>query len=306
MPELDDYFDYSPITERPRLVWPGGADLAVWIAVNVEYYDFVPPHNPYRTYFRRTPAPDVLLYSYCDYGNRVGFWRMLEAFDAYDLPGTASVSVAVLDHFPEIAEAMLSRDWAFMSHGTYNTRFLFGMSPVEERAYIQDNIDAVMRATGKPLKGMFGPCASLTPNTMSLIAEAGLIYSCDWYVDDQPFPLHVPQGQLISLPYAWDLNDGLLVGYLAGKYEADDFVDMCVEQFDVLRAEAIGTGRVMCIALHPMCFGQAHRAQPLNRLFEHLRSATDVWYATADEIADYYMAHYYDEAVEVASRGAKS
>jgi allantoinase len=147
---------------------------------------------------------------------------------------------------------------------------------------------------------MFGPCASITPNTMRLIAEAGLEYSCDWYVDDQPFPLHVPEGKLISLPYAWDINDGLLVGYLSGRIEADEFVDMCIEQFEVLKEEGAESGRVMCVALHPMCFGQPHRVAALRRLFAHLRDADSVWLATADQIAEHYLQTYYDEAVAAA------
>ena len=31
--------DYSPIIERPRLEWPNGARVALWIAPNVEHYE---------------------------------------------------------------------------------------------------------------------------------------------------------------------------------------------------------------------------------------------------------------------------
>jgi allantoinase len=33
----------------------------------------------------RTPYPDVQQYSYRDYSNRIGFWRMLEVPDAYNI-----------------------------------------------------------------------------------------------------------------------------------------------------------------------------------------------------------------------------
>ena len=31
-----DRFDYLPITDRPKIIWPGDARLALWVAPNVE------------------------------------------------------------------------------------------------------------------------------------------------------------------------------------------------------------------------------------------------------------------------------
>ena len=77
-------FDYRPITRRPRYRWPGGAGLAVYLGFNLEHFAFGeglgaaigPP----------SPQPDVLNYSWREYGNRVGAWRCLELFDALGLP----------------------------------------------------------------------------------------------------------------------------------------------------------------------------------------------------------------------------
>ena len=33
-------FPYSPLPERPRLVWPDGARVAVWILPNIEHYEY--------------------------------------------------------------------------------------------------------------------------------------------------------------------------------------------------------------------------------------------------------------------------
>src|SRR5262249_1770670 len=109
---------YSPIVDRPRIEWPGGAHVAFWISPNIEFWQFRPPPNPYRRTWARMPEPpDVLMYGHKDYGNRVGLWRMLPVFDHYGVRATVSLNVAVLDHFPEICEAMVERDWDFMSHG---------------------------------------------------------------------------------------------------------------------------------------------------------------------------------------------
>jgi hypothetical protein len=84
-----DRFDCRPISQRPDYHWPGGARLAVCLGFNLEHFAFGdglgaclgPP----------SPQPDVLNYSWREYGNRVGAWGCLELFDALGLPAAALV-----------------------------------------------------------------------------------------------------------------------------------------------------------------------------------------------------------------------
>jgi hypothetical protein len=75
--------DYSPIIDRPRLTWPHQARVAFWVAPKVEHNEYLPDHEGHRNPWPRTAYPDVREDSYRDYGNRVGFWRMLEVLDTY-------------------------------------------------------------------------------------------------------------------------------------------------------------------------------------------------------------------------------
>lgn len=282
--------DYSPIVDRPPIRWPDGARLALWVAPNVEHYEYTPPFDGNRNPWPRTPYPDVQQYSYRDYGNRVGFWRMLEVLDAYQTQCTVSLNLAVLEHFPEIRDAMVERDWDYMSHGIYNTRYLNTCSQEEERAFYADCVETLKRHTGKDLKGMLGPAISATDYTPDLMAEAGLVYHTDWVHDDQPVPIRVDSGRLISVPYSFELNDSPV---FARHFEGEYFVDMCKAQFDTLYAEGAESGRVMCIALHPFLFGQPHRIRYLDEILDYVGSHSSVWHTTADAIAEYYLEHYY-------------
>ncbi|MEC7396122.1 MAG: polysaccharide deacetylase, partial [Pseudomonadota bacterium] len=131
------HYDYWPYIDRPRLTWPEGKKIAFWVSPNIENYEFQPPLNPHRRAMPR-PLPDVIHYSHRDYGNRSGFWRMLEVMDEYGVRGSVSLNVATLDHHPEVIEECKKRHWEFFSHGIYNTRYLFGMNETQERAYIED------------------------------------------------------------------------------------------------------------------------------------------------------------------------
>ena len=299
------YVTYSPIIDRPKIQWPNNARVAFWTAPNIEFYEYLPPVNKYREPWPRVPHPDVMHYSARDYGNRAGFWRMLEAFDHYQIRATASINVAVLDHFPEIRDAMVERDWDFMSHGVYNTRYLYGMSEEEERAFYEDTIETIRRHTGKQLKGMLGPAFTATPNTPTLMAEAGLIYQVDWFFDDQPFPINVPKGKLVGVPYHREINDAFLLSQTS-SWEGDHFLRVCKDQFDVLYEEGAESGRVMCLALHPFLVGQPHRIRYLDEALGYILSHEGVWAATADEIAEYYIANYYDQVMADLQAKAQS
>src|SRR5690349_14423739 len=110
---------YSPITERPPLRLPNGARMAVWVIVNVEEWDPTQPMP--RTVLTPpaggSPMPDVPNWAWHEYGNRVGFWRFVEVFDAFAIPGVLAINRAALAAYPQIVRAGLERNWEFMGHG---------------------------------------------------------------------------------------------------------------------------------------------------------------------------------------------
>lgn len=284
-----DRLIYSPIVTRPKLVWPGGARIALWVVPNVEFYEYQPAVRV-RDPWPRMPHPDVLGYGMRDYGNRVGLWRMLEVTDRHALPITVSLNLATYEHFPEIHRALeTQRRWEVLCHGLYNTQYVWNMPEDEERALIAECVATHKRLTGRDLPGWFSPAASNTVNTADLVAEAGITYYSDWYHDDQPTPFKVRKGRLVSVPYTMDINDFFL---LRGAFDADEFADMAIAHFDRLwRDAADGSGRVMCVALHPFIFGQPHRIAALDRLLRHMARHEGVWPATGGEIARHYIEH---------------
>jgi peptidoglycan/xylan/chitin deacetylase (PgdA/CDA1 family) len=292
MPRPDpDLYDYSPIVDRPRLTWPGDARVAVWVAPNVEFYELDPPVGPTRAPWPR-PHPDVLGYSLRDYGNRVGFWRLVDVLDRYGLRGSVALNVALCEHHPEVVEACRARGWEFFSHGIYNTRYPYGMDEGQERAMIEDALATVERHTGQRLQGWLSPALANTERTPHLLAEYGLRYACDFLHDDQPFPLRVRSGRLISLPYSIEVNDGS--GYLRYGLTPGQLADALRAQFDQLYAEGEASGRVMCVPLHPFLSGQPHRLGALAGALAHVTAHDRVWRATGAEIADWYYARHYD------------
>ena len=285
------FYDHLPYNDRPKIRWPGGARVAFWVAPNIEFYELDPPKNPARAAWAR-PAPDVLNYSYRDYGNRSGFWRMFEAMNRCGVRGSVSLNVAVCEHHPEIIKACAREGWEFYSHGTYNTRFLFGMNEAEERAVIQDSIDTIRKHTGQKLDGWLAPALTYTDNTLDLVAEMGLSYVCDLFHDDQPGPVKVRTGRLASIPYSLEMND--VIVYNVNLVQPRRYGDILKRQFDRLYREGEDSGTVMCIPLHPYLVGQPYRIAAFEEALDYIASHDKVWLATGREIASYFLEHYHD------------
>ena len=97
-------YSHSSIVSRPDYTWPGGRRLAVYMALNIEAFGYgvgkgaaiAPPDQ----------AQSHSIYSWRDYGNRVGVWRMFELFDELGLPAEAQMNIAVYEHCPDIPQRL--------------------------------------------------------------------------------------------------------------------------------------------------------------------------------------------------------
>lgn len=298
---VHDRLPYLPIVDRQPLAWPDGARLAVWVVPNIEHYEFLPPRGAADPY-PRTPHPDVRKYAYHDYGNRVGFWRLLEVLDRWEIPATVSLNVAVLEHYPQIAAAMAERPWEYMSHGHYNTRLLTGLDEREERDFLERCNALLVAHTGTRFAGMLGPYITGNAWTPDLMAEAGMRYHADWVHDERPSPLLTAGGRpMVALPYSYDLNDAPLL--MRSPMEGADYAERVLAHLRWLREEANDGGRMMCLPLHPFAIGQPHRIRHLDRVLEVLRSHDDVWIATASQIVDHYLREGF--AADMDASGAR-
>jgi allantoinase len=291
------------IRQRPQLQMPGGARIAVWLCPNLEHYEWLPDPVGIRDPWPRTPHPDVLNYAVKDYGNRVGVWPVFDLFDRLGLRATASLGVANFEHYPEILEACEKRKWDYMCHGIYNTQYLWNLDEQAEREVIAESVAAFKRLTGRQMAGWFSPAVSHTLRTPDLVAEAGFKYYCDFYHDDQPVPVAVRSGKLISLPYQMDLNDAVLT---AGAAEGPEFLQIAKDMFDTLYAEGEHQPRVMNMAFHPYIMGRPHRIRYLQAALEYMLSHDQVWFATGEEIADWYYASAYDAVLNAGGAAASS
>ncbi|HET7886490.1 MAG TPA: polysaccharide deacetylase family protein [Bradyrhizobium sp.] len=277
---------YSPISERAPLKLPDGKRMAVWVIVNVEEWDINSPMP--RTVLTPpaggSPSPDIPNWAWHEYGNRVGFWRLLKTFDDFKLPAALAINGSALAAYPAIVKAAKQRNWEFMGHG-FTQR---NMQKVEnEREDIRRTADAIEKATGKRPRGWLGPGLTETWETPDLLKAEGYDYVADWVLDDQPVWLKTKTTPIVNIPYTQECNDVAMM--LIQHHKASEYQDRALDQFEQIYEDAADSARIMALVIHPYIMGAPHRAKYFRRIFEVIRQRPDVAFMTGEQILDWYL-----------------
>ena len=275
-------YEYSAIRGRPRYEWPGGATLAVYVALNIEHFAFggglgaeLAPGGP---------PPDVLNYSWRDYGNRVGAWRLLDLFEALKMPAAVLPNAAIYDYCPDVLAAHRARGDEVVGHGWTNAERQGTLAEAAEAQLIADVTAAIARHEGRAPAGWLGPWISESRVTPDLLQEHGYRYLLDWCMDDQPVWMRTRRGRILSVPYPQEVND--IPAIVARRVGAAEFADMIVANFEEMRGQSASGPLVMGIALHPYLVGQPFRLRLLRRALEHIAAAgPSIWLTTPGAIA---------------------
>ncbi|MFH1555813.1 MAG: polysaccharide deacetylase family protein, partial [Pseudomonadota bacterium] len=260
---------FSPISRRPKLSLPGGARMAVWVIVNIEEW------NPRETMPRTvltppaggSPTPDIPNWAWHEYGNRVGFWRMLEVFDDFALPAVLAINGSAISSYAPIAEAALERKWEFMGHGFSQKNM---QKVPDEREDIAKTTQAIAAFTGKRPRGWLGPGLTETWETPDILVEQGYDYVCDWVLDDQPVVLKTRTTPIVNIPYTQECNDVAMM--LIQHHKASEYYDRAIDQFEQIHHDSRDSARIMALVVHPYIMGAPHRLKHFRKIFETMKA----------------------------------
>jgi allantoinase len=297
---------YSAIKDRPRLALPDSARMVVWVIVNVEEWN---PQEPMpRTVLTPpaggSPMPDIPNWAWHEYGNRVGFWRMLDVLDRFQIRAVLAINGSAIHAYEPIARAAMERQWEFIGHGFSQKNM---QKVVDERADIQKTTKVISEFTGRRPRGWLGPGLTETWDTPDILAEEGYDYVCDWVLDDQPALLKTRTRPLVSVPYTQECNDVAMM--LIQHHKASEYRDRAIDQFEQLYADARGSARIMALVVHPYIMGAPHRLRYFQEALQHIRSREDVLIWTGEQILDWYAKldiHAADNGSAIASGRAGS
>ncbi len=294
------HYDFVPMPQRKPLRWPNGNRLAIILTTNFEYWDPV----------RDDPAPfypggpsivggnlagnvyDNPNYTWREYGQRVGVWRMFDVFDAEGVPSSCTMNAKMALERRPVVEAALERGWEIVAHNYVQTDLLtdFTFDEAAEREVIRQTLKVYEEACGRKAKGWLSSSLRSTLNTIDLLAEEGLLFITDLLNDDQPYLVQTRSGRpMVSVSYTSEVND---FSFLRQGLTVDSGFQMFKEQFDWLYAESAASGRFMNIGLHPHVIGQPFRIRALRDFIRYAKQFEGVWFATREEIAEWYLENH--------------
>lgn len=283
----NDRYDYVSIKDRVPYDWPNGTRLAVCLSNNIEHFAFRAGLGVNDSAVN-APA-NYRSYAWRDYGNRIGIWRMFDAFDELDIPWSHNVNSMVMESYPDIVAKIIERGDEIIAHGRTNSERSDGLWEPDEARLIAETTEVISEHWGRRPSGWLGPYIAESPVTSDLLVEAGYTYTLQSPCDDQPIWLRTRSGPLLSIPYPLELND---VGvYILRHHPPPTFAEMMIDQFDEMLRLAQEQPLVYSISLHTFLVGQPFRLKYLRAALEHIVARRDeVWLARPEDIAAHVMS----------------
>jgi peptidoglycan/xylan/chitin deacetylase (PgdA/CDA1 family) len=291
------HYEYSAIAHRKPLHWPLGKQVALVLTLNLETWDMV--RDTERPVYAGGPAilPDILPgnvpdfpnYTWREYGQRVGIWRLFEMFDAAGVKPSCTINAVTALRRRAMLDAALQRGCEIVAHNYEQGELLsdYAQDPAGERAIIERTLAVYEKEVGRKARGWLSSSLRGTLQTADILAEKGLLYYCDLLNDDQPYLLQTPHGPIVSTPYSNEINDFTLLtrrGHTTNEYR-----DVLCEELQVLHDEGASNGRMMNVGIHPHVSGRAYRVRALREFLQFAQSLPGVWWATREEIANWYV-----------------
>jgi allantoinase len=285
LPQHDRY-DYVPLPERRDYSWPEGKRLAFMVTTNIEWFAFNAGqgHDPAKLNEPQTHRN----YSWRDYGNRIGIWRLFDLFDELHLPAAHCTNSLIYRYAPQITDAIRRRGDEVVAHGRTNAENLRGLWAPDEERILREVTETIAAHEGVPPRGWMGAGAYETSVTPDLLKALGYRYVMDWPMDDQPIWMRTRAGPLLSIPYPIEIDDAQSIVHR--KYTGRDFCDIIVLQFEEMLAQSARHPLVMNVSVHPYIFGHPYQINLLRKALQHCTrhgGADRVWWTRPGECADY-------------------
>lgn len=275
-----DLFEWSALKNRAPVAWPGGAKVAAWVCVSLEYFPLVPSDTPFRAPgHMQTPYPDYRHYTAREYGTRIGFYRLLETFDRIGIKASVATNSAIAERYSSIIADIAAGGHEIIAHSTdMNGTIASGLAEDEERGLIATSLDTLERVSGTRPQGWLSIARSQSWNTPRLLREAGVRYCCDWVNDELPWRF---ANGLINLPLNHELSDRQIIA--TQQQSADSYGQQMLDAFDWLAGE--DAGRMLPLHVTPYIVGLPYRIDAFERLLAALKSRGG-WFARGREIVE--------------------
>ncbi len=265
--------------DRPAYLWPPGKRSALCFSADVD------AEAPYLWQHRAGLPPTLGQLEQRRFGPREGLWRILDMLDRVGIRGSFYVPSVVAELHPEILPALVDRGHEVGLHGHLHE--LVGDCPQEMfEAALDRSLEVFRSQVGLRPVGFRSPAWEMTAAMLATLKARGIGYDSSLMGRDHPYEID----GVTELPVQWQVDDAIFFKFFGGgsdkwpPAQASVIGQGWLDEFEAGRAY----GQLFMVTVHPWISGRAQRVAMLERLLSHIVAQTDVWAATAAEIADWH------------------
>ncbi len=276
-------------------MWKNGAKCAVCLTFDCD------SDISWKNIMRRTGAvkegedfnPVVL--SMGQYGVNVAIPRILRFLDEHDIKGCFYVPGMLAETRPDLVKEMDRKGMEVGHHG-YAHLNPSRLDESGEREEMEKGLAALENALGRMPKGYRAPAFDISSRTLDLLVEKGFIYESNMMAWEVPYVHERERGRIVEIPFHWCTMDWTYFAfnffppleYQSGIASQESVFEIWSEEFEGLRE----AGALFTIVMHPQAIGRPSRMRMLDRLIKLIKSKGDVWIATPQEVAEYWLEQH--------------
>lgn len=278
-------YPYSSLFDRAPIAWPENKTVAVPIVVSLEWFPILASVTPFLAPgHMQTAYPDYRHYTSREYGTRVGFYRLLDAFAAIGATVSVAMNAAIAERYPSIVRDIVAGGHEIVAHSTdMNGTIATGLPEADERALIATSLDTLELVAGVRPTGWLSIARSQSWNTPRLLVEAGATYMLDWVNDELPYRMTTDAGTIANLPLNHELSDRQMI--TAQQQTADSYAEQIRDAYDWLATEAAsGGGRMLPLQVTPYIMGLPFRIGTFEALLGWLAAQPGTWFTSASAV----------------------
>lgn len=257
--------------------WPGDARFAVALSFDCDHESFEIGAG----------GRAIGRLAWGEFGRRVGLPRVLDVLRRHDVPASFFVPAlcAILD--PDETRRLIAAGHEVGMHGWVHENNSL-LDAATERELMLRAHDVLTPLIGAPPVGFRSANWDLSPNTIAIVEEMGLLYDSSLMADEVPYELLLDGRRtgIVEIPVEWLRDDAVYMMFnrapATRPWMTPDYV------YSIFKREleaAAADGSVFQLVMHPFIIGYRSRIWILEALIDAAKDLGGAWFATHADIA---------------------
>jgi peptidoglycan/xylan/chitin deacetylase (PgdA/CDA1 family) len=263
--------------------WPNGKRIAVALTVMFETWsDGTAPTYSVQATSLRPGTVDHAGHAWATYGGRVGVWRILRNLDRWGIPATFFTNARCAELYPDAVQQIVKSGHRLGGHAYTQDGLMTYLTVDEQREVVGRSLDLLEEVGGQRPTGWLSPVLAFTPETVDVLAGAGLAWHADVTYTDLPIRIETAHGPMAAVPNS-DFTDNRTL-----KTNPRDLYDVYRDTFDYLYAhEPMG---LLATTLHCQYGGRPMVTGVFDQIVTYIAGHDDVWFTSHEELAQWALA----------------